>query len=105
MDDRMNYHSLMAHYFIGLTLANTDKDKRTLDDNKWRMERALREINAVKKIADDKAKKMEVDEEYDHCVECGKITQYKKTDHIDTRMYYIGDGGGQRCNDCGKKYC
>ena len=42
-------------------------------------------------------------EEYDRCVNCGITTSYKKTDHVDIRMYYI-QGTGQLCETCGKKY-
>lgn len=40
----------------------------------------------------------------DICVECGKITPYLYTDHIDRRIGYI-EGAGQACfqpQKCGK---
>jgi hypothetical protein len=43
-------------------------------------------------------------DEYDKCVKCGVVTPYKKTDHVDQRMYYL-EGAGQLCETCGKKYC
>jgi len=39
------------------------------------------------------------DEEIELCVNCGKETQYKKSDHIDTRLGYI-KGAGQLCSRC-----
>lgn len=34
--------------------------------------------------------------EYDSCVICGKISPYKTTQHIDTRIGYV-EGAGQGC--------
>lgn len=39
-------------------------------------------------------------DEYDKCVLCGVVTPYKKTDHVDMRMYYTACG--QLCEACGK---
>jgi len=33
------------------------------------------------------------------CVRCGKATPYWKSDHIDSRLYYV-DGGSQLCKSC-----
>jgi len=41
----------------------------------------------------------DTDSDYDRCVRCGKITQAKKTEHIDYRTGYI-EGVGQLCFDC-----
>ena len=41
----------------------------------------------------------DTDSDYDHCVRCGKITKYKKTDNIDYRSGYI-EGAGQLCFEC-----
>jgi hypothetical protein len=35
----------------------------------------------------------------DKCVVCGCKTQYKKTDHIDFRKFYV-EGAGQLCGKC-----
>jgi len=37
--------------------------------------------------------------EIEYCVNCGKETQYKKGDHIDTKISYI-EGAGQLCSRC-----
>lgn len=40
----------------------------------------------------------------DHCVECGRVSPYRYSDHIDTRIGYI-EGAGQGCfqpKSCGK---
>ncbi len=34
------------------------------------------------------------EEKYDRCVVTGELTPYRKTDHIDTRMFYV-EGVGQ----------
>ena len=39
------------------------------------------------------------EEEVELCVNCGKETQYKKSDHVDTRSGYI-EGAGQLCSKC-----
>jgi|TARA_B110000914_G_C15418240_1_gene425261 DNA-directed RNA polymerase subunit RPC12/RpoP len=39
------------------------------------------------------------DEEVELCINCGKETQYKQSDHIDNRMGYI-EGSGQLCSRC-----
>ena len=39
------------------------------------------------------------EEEYDICVSCGKVTSFKKTDHIDFRYGYT-EGAGQLCFVC-----
>ena len=39
------------------------------------------------------------EEEYDVCITCGKVTSFKKTDHIDFRYGYI-EGAGQLCFTC-----
>ena len=39
------------------------------------------------------------EEEYDVCITCGKVTSFKKTDHIDFRYGYI-EGAGQLCFMC-----
>ena len=39
---------------------------------------------------------------HDECVLCGQLTQYRQTDHIDTRQYYI-EGAGQLCEGCYNK--
>ena len=39
------------------------------------------------------------EEEYDVCIMCGKVTSFKKTDHIDFRYGYIEDAG-QLCFVC-----
>ncbi len=38
-------------------------------------------------------------DEIDPCIQCGKDTNYKKRDHIDTRIGYI-EGAGQLCPRC-----
>ncbi|MBI2451032.1 MAG: hypothetical protein HYV52_01685 [Parcubacteria group bacterium] len=43
-----------------------------------------------------------VEFEFDNCRICGKITPYKKDDHIDKRMGYV-EGGGQLCGECWNK--
>ena len=43
--------------------------------------------------------KSSTEEERDLCVVCGAVTNYKKTDHIDTRTGYI-EGSGQLCAKC-----
>ena len=51
---------------------------------------------------DHKDKKQETinfEEEYDMCVSCGKVTSFKKTDHVDFRYGYI-EGAGQLCFVC-----
>lgn len=42
------------------------------------------------------------EEEYDRCVDCKELTEYKKTTHIDQRAFYI-EGAGQLCRKCYKK--
>lgn len=43
-------------------------------------------------------------EEFDKCVLCGELTPYKKSDHVDTREFYV-EGAGQLCGGCyGKVY-
>lgn len=37
--------------------------------------------------------------EKDKCVFCGVDTVYNKSDHVDTRMYYV-EGAGQLCRKC-----
>ena len=37
--------------------------------------------------------------EVEYCTGCGEPTPYVKSDHIDTRSYYI-EGTGQLCVDC-----
>ena len=39
------------------------------------------------------------EEEYDVCVMCGKVTSFKKADHINFRYGYI-EGTGQLCFIC-----
>ena len=41
----------------------------------------------------------DTDSDYEHCVICGKVTKYKKTDNILWRSGYI-EGSGQLCFEC-----
>ncbi len=41
----------------------------------------------------------DINQEVELCVNCGKETQYKQSDHIDYRMGYI-EGAGQLCSRC-----
>ncbi|MFH0831599.1 MAG: hypothetical protein V1886_01915 [archaeon] len=38
--------------------------------------------------------------EYDQCVNCGSLTPYKKSTHVDERENYV-EGAGQICKTCG----
>lgn len=38
-------------------------------------------------------------EQFDNCVLCGKVTQYKTSTHIDMRSGYV-EGVGQLCGNC-----
>jgi len=40
--------------------------------------------------------------EKEKCVSCGKVTEYKITDHIDARENYV-EGAGQLCSECYKE--
>ncbi len=48
---------------------------------------------------DQKQEKINLEEEYDMCVSCGKVTSYKKTDNVVFRSGYI-EGAGQLCFKC-----
>lgn len=39
----------------------------------------------------------------EYCVICGKKTNYRFNDHIDTRRGYI-EGVGQLCSDCNEEH-
>ena len=39
------------------------------------------------------------DETSEHCIVCNAPTQYKRSDHVDYRSYYI-EGAGQLCPNC-----
>ena len=41
----------------------------------------------------------DINEEVEFCINCGKETHYKQSDHIDHRMGYI-EGAGQLCSRC-----
>jgi len=43
--------------------------------------------------------KVEIGDEYDHCVICNKKTPYLRSTHIDQRIGYV-EGAGQLCRDC-----
>ena len=44
---------------------------------------------------------MSKEEKFDKCVMCRTETEYRRTDHIDIRKYYM-EGSGQFCADCYK---
>ena len=42
------------------------------------------------------------EEGFETCISCGKLTNVKKTDHIEYRSGYI-EGAGQLCLECAKR--
>ena len=46
-----------------------------------------------------KQNKINLEEEYDMCISCGKVTSFKKSEHILYRYGYI-EGCGQLCFKC-----
>ena len=40
--------------------------------------------------------------EVEHCVVCGKLTEYRKDTPIDKRERYV-EGAGQLCHECYRK--
>ena len=61
------------------------------------MAKASKEYESIKVIKHLRSSGLE--EELELCVNCGKETRYKKSDHIDTRLGYI-EGAGQLCSRC-----
>ncbi len=43
-----------------------------------------------------------MEKEKDHCVLCGKETEYLKNTPVDEKNYYV-EGGGQLCQECFSK--
>jgi hypothetical protein len=54
---------------------------------------AMYEQDMEEELNDDVVKRQH-EELYDRCVVTGELTPYLKTDHIDTRMFYV-EGVGQ----------